>query len=130
MCAVAVAVALAVALTAACGGENHHLSLVSASKCLVRVDGATTDLGTPLHQAMSGGALRVVFPTNEVEVGFGKDGDEAGDVREDIRAGLSGTVAARTNPADELVTVSQNVVLVWKAPPGEQERAAVKRCLE
>jgi hypothetical protein len=123
-------VAVLVAFIAGCGGGGDQSSLVPASKCLMRTDGATTDFGTPLHEEMSGGALRVVLPRNEVQLGFGKDSQEARDVADDVEAGLSGTIAARTHPADELVSVSRNVVLAWEAPPSEQERAAVASCLE
>jgi hypothetical protein len=104
--------------------------LVSASKCLVRTDGTTTDFGTPLHEAMSGGAFRVEFPTNEVQLGFGNDDQEAREVGDQVKAGVSGTIAARNYSSDELVTVRQNVVLAWKTRPSEQERAAVASCLE
>jgi hypothetical protein len=51
------AVAGAVAFVAGCGGSGDQVSFVAASKCLVRVDGATIDFGTPLHEEMSGGDL-------------------------------------------------------------------------
>jgi hypothetical protein len=79
---------------------------------------------------MSGGALRVVFPTNEVQLGFGKDSQEAREMGDEVKAGVSGTIAARNYSPDELVAVSRNVVLAWKAPPSAQERAAVESCLE
>jgi hypothetical protein len=124
------AVAIAVAFVAGCGGGGDHLSLVSASKCLVRTDGATVDFATPLHEPLSGGALRVDLPTNEVQLGFAKDGQEAREVGDEVRAAVSGTIAARNYPPDELVALRKNVVLVWKAPPSEQDRKAVETCLE
>ena len=124
------ALAVVIAFVTGCGGGGDESSLVSASKCLVRTDGATIDFGTPLHEAMSGGALRVMFPTNEVQLGFGKDGQEAREIGDEVKAGVSGTIAAKSYPPDALVTVSKNVVLAWKAPPSEQARAAVESCLE
>lgn len=124
------AVAVVVAFIAACGGEGDDASLVSASKCLVRTDGATVDFVTPLHEAVSGGALRVVLPTNEVQLGFGKDGQEARDIGDEVKATVSGTIAARNYSPDELVAFRENVVLVWKTPPSEQDRKAVESCLE
>ena len=92
-------------------------------------DGATADLSTPLHEAMSGGGIRVTFSHNEVQLGFGKDGQEARKIGDEVRRSYSGTIAAGTYPPDEVVTVRKNVVLAWKAPPSEQERAAVESCL-
>jgi hypothetical protein len=79
---------------------------------------------------MTGGAVRVVLPRNEVQLGFGKDGQEAREVADEVEAVLSGTIAARNHSPEELVSVSKNVVLAWKAPPTEQERIAVASCLE
>jgi hypothetical protein len=124
------AVAVLVASVTGCAGGDDRSSLVSASKCLVRTDGATTDFATPLHEAMSGGAVRVILATNEVQVGFGKDGEEAREIGDEVRAAVSGTIAARNHPPNELVTVRRNAVLAWKAPPTEQERTAVESCLE
>ena len=72
----------------------------------------------------------MVFPTNEVQLGFGKDGQEAREVGDEVKAGVPGTIAARNYSPDELVTVRENVVITWKAPPSGQERAAVASCLE
>jgi hypothetical protein len=124
------AAAVMVAFVAGCGGGGDHSSLVPTSKCLVRTDGATVDFVTPLHEAVSGGALRVVLPTNEVQLGFGKDGQEARDIGDEVKAAVAGTIAARNYSPDELVAFRKNVVLVWKAPPSEQDRNAVESCLE
>jgi hypothetical protein len=123
-------VVLVIASIAGCGGGSDEATLVSASKCLVRTDGATTDFGTPLHEAMSGGALRVVLPRNEVQLGFAKDGQEAREVADEVEAGLSGTIAARNHSPEDLVSASKNVVLAWNAAPTEQERIAVASCLD
>jgi hypothetical protein len=119
-----------VAFVTGCGGGGDHSSLVSASKCLVRTDGATVDFGTSLHEAVSGGALRVVLATNEVQLGFGKDDQEAREIGDEVKAAVSGTIAARNYPPDKLVVFKKNVVLVWKVPPSEPDRQAVESCLE
>ena len=123
-------VAVLVASLSGCGGGGDQVSLVSASKCLVSIDSATADFATPLHEAMSGGAVRVILPTNEVQIGFGKDGAEANEMGDEVRQGVSGTIAARNYPSNELVAVRRNVVLAWKAPPTEQERTDVESCVE
>jgi hypothetical protein len=121
---------VAIAFTASCGGAGDQADLVSASKCLVRVNGATVDFVTPLHEAMSGGGVRVMFPSNEVQLGFGKDGDEARKIGGEARQVASGTIAGGEYPPDELVAVRKNVALVWTVPPSQEERSEVEGCLK
>jgi hypothetical protein len=121
---------VAIAFTASCVGGGDQSDLVSASKCLVRVKGATVDFVTPLHEAMSGGGVRVTFPENEVQLGFGKDGDEARKIGDEAKRVASGTIAASDYPPDELVAVRRNVVLAWTAPPSQEERSEVESCLK
>jgi hypothetical protein len=125
----AAGVALAAALLAAgCGGEAEPdlYRLEPTQSCLEEAghDVTTEDLDFVASTA-TGGAFRADVGENEVTVTFGETEDEA-----ERTASAYRNFAGPTISIDHVLFQRANAVLVWGAPPTDEERGPVEGCLQ
>lgn len=124
----AAGLALAAALLAAgCGGDGEPelYQLEPTRACLEEAghDVSMDDLDFVASTA-TGGAFRADAAENEVTVTFGESEDEA-----ERTAAAYRNFAGPTIDIEHVLFRRANAVLLWGAPPGDEERAPVEACL-
>lgn len=120
-------VAAAALVAAGCGGESgpELYRLEPTQACLEEagLDVTTDDLDFVASTA-AGGALRVDIAANHATISFGETQDEAARTAEAYR-----NFAGPQIPVEHVLFREQNAVLVWGAPPSDEERTRVVSCL-
>lgn len=123
----ALAILAAVLLAAGCGGEAEpdFYRLEPTRSCLEEagMEVTTEDLDFVASTATAG-ALRAGVGENEVTVSFGEEEEEAVRTAQAYRDFADPTIAI-----DHVLAREANAVLVWNAPPGDEERGPVHACL-
>lgn len=120
--------ALAAALAGGgCGGEPTPEAYApeSTRACLEEAGHeVSTDELDFVASTATGGAFRADVGENEVTVAFGETEEEAERTARAYR-----NFAGPTIPIDHVLFQVSNSVLVWGAPPSDDERGAVEGCL-
>ncbi|HUG28887.1 MAG TPA: hypothetical protein VMQ65_00020 [Candidatus Limnocylindria bacterium] len=120
-------VVAAALLAAGCGGgaEPETYSLEPTRACLeeagLTVSGRNLDF---VASTATGGALRVRLPANDVTISFGLTEEEASRTAQAYRRFAGSTIAI-----DHVLGRERNAVLVWGAPPADEEASRVVGCL-
>jgi hypothetical protein len=122
----------AVALAAGCGGsggdEPSSYALAPTKQCLQAESGVKVDTHDVDFVATTalGGAMRVkVSPQNFVVMAFGENEAEAQRIEEAYR-----DFAGKRIPIDQVLERKKNLVLVWNAPPTDEDDNAISGCLK
>jgi hypothetical protein len=117
----------AVLLVAGCGGNGEpELYRLDPTRACLEDAGhevSTDDLDFVASTA-TGGAFRADVGANEVTLTFGETEEEA-----ERTASAYRNFAGPTIQIDHVLFRRSNAVLVWGAPPGDEERAPVEGCL-
>jgi len=120
-------VVAAALLAAGCGGEPEP-TLYQLEPTRACLDGAGLDVTTEnldfVASTATGGALRAEIGANEVTVSFGATEEEAERTARAYR-----NFAGPRIPIDHVLFREHNAVLVWGAPPSDEERTRVHSCL-
>jgi hypothetical protein len=122
----ALAGALAVVL-GGCGGEAEpELYSVEPTNACLKEAGFVTSLDDLdfVASTASGGGLHGRYQANQVTIAFGEDEEESARMEQAYR-----NFAGARIPIDDVLFRSANAVLVWGAPPSEEERTRVDGCL-
>ena len=120
-------VVTAALVAAGCGGEAEpeRYELEPTRECLEQagIEVTTDDLDFVASTA-AGGALRAHLPENEVTISLGETDAEAERTATAYRNFAGPTIAI-----EHVLSRQANAVLVWGAPPSDDDRARVTSCL-
>jgi hypothetical protein len=121
-------VVAAALLAAGCGGpagpETYGLDPTRACLEEAGFDVTTEDLDFVASTAV-GGAVRADMPGNHVTISFGEGEEEAVRTEQAYRR-----FAAPQIPIEHVLFRERNAVLVWGAPPTDEESGPVVACLD
>jgi len=121
-------VLIAALLGAGCGGGESEPELYRLEPTRSCLEGAGLEVTTEeldfVASTATGGALRTDIAANHATVSFGETPEEAERTAEAYR-----NFAGPRIPIDHVLFRYENAVVVWGAPPSEEERTRVVSCL-